>query len=244
MQDDYRVDQPSDAQSRAALGRVPAVDRGRRSPVELRRTTGKFVVASDDAVIDGVEVGRYLQTYSKARHRSSFWLCLRPQRQTARRSSAADSASSGTSRPGGTSSSKAQNPPFLQATALNATPTAYGTNLLLRTGCRSLPASIRRRPAAGITRSIFDVNFRDAYARQWNVNVQRALATNYMVEVAYVGSQGRQMLIKGDPNQAPPGRRRDRREREPSVHRRSRPPLRTDRAGPEQRHARLQRAAA
>ena len=25
-----------------------------------------------------------------------------------------------------------------------------------------------------------------------------------MVEVAYVGSQGRQMLLKGDPNQAPP----------------------------------------
>ena len=27
--------------------------------------TGKFVVASDGAVIEGVEVGRYLQTYSK-----------------------------------------------------------------------------------------------------------------------------------------------------------------------------------
>ncbi len=42
------------------------------------------------------------------------------------------------------------------------------------------------------------------YARQWNFNVQRSLATNYMVEVAYVGSQGRHMLIKGDPNQARP----------------------------------------
>ncbi len=36
------------------------------------------------------------------------------------------------------------------------------------------------------------------------MNVQRALGTNYMVEVAYVGSQGRNMLLKGDPNQAPP----------------------------------------
>ena len=28
-------------------------------------TTGQFVVASDNAVIEGVKVGRYLQTYSK-----------------------------------------------------------------------------------------------------------------------------------------------------------------------------------
>ena len=28
-------------------------------------STGRFVVASDDAVINGVQVGRYLQTYSK-----------------------------------------------------------------------------------------------------------------------------------------------------------------------------------
>jgi hypothetical protein len=60
------------------------------------------------------------------------------------------------------------------------------------------------RPASGSTRSIFDVNFRDAYARQWNFNVQRSFYTNYMLEVAYVGSQGRQMLVKGDPNQARP----------------------------------------
>ena len=45
--------------------------------------------------------------------------------------------------PGGTSSSKAQNPPFLQATALNATPTAYGVNLLLKDG---LPDASGDRP--------------------------------------------------------------------------------------------------
>ena len=48
------------------------------------------------------------------------------------------------------------------------------------------------------------MNFRDAYARNWNLNVQQQLGTNYMVEVAYVGSRGRNMLLKGDPNQAPP----------------------------------------
>jgi hypothetical protein len=166
-------------------------------------STGKFVVASDDAVIDGIKVGRYLQTYSKGDVGPRFGFAY-------------DVNGSGRTivrggfgvfwnfTPGGTSGSKAQNPPFLQATALNATPSAYGTNLLLSTGLPDPPGTDPSRPAAGSTRSIFDVNFRDAYARQWNVNVQRSLATNYMVEIAYVGSQGRQMLVKGDPNQAPP----------------------------------------
>ncbi len=34
--------------------------------------------------------------------------------------------------------------------------------------------------------------------------MQRQLGTNYMVEAAYVGSQGRQMVVKVDINQAPP----------------------------------------
>ncbi|HUR33233.1 MAG TPA: hypothetical protein VM032_05515, partial [Vicinamibacterales bacterium] len=106
--------------------------------------------------------------------------------------------------PGGTSSSKAQNPPFLQSTTITPTPTAYGVNVLLKDGLPPPPGVDPTRPASGTTRSIFDINFRDAYARQWNLNVQRSLARNYMVEVAVVGSQGRQMLLKGDPNQAPP----------------------------------------
>jgi hypothetical protein len=166
-------------------------------------STGRFVVAADDAVIDGVKVGRYLQTYSKRDIGPRFGFAY-------------DLAGNGRTlvrggfgvfwnfTPGGTSSSKAQNPPFLQATALTPTPTAYGVNLLLRDGLPPPPGVDPNRPAAGSTRSIFDINFRDAYARQWNLNVQQSLATNYMVEIAYAGSQGRQMLVKGDPNQAPP----------------------------------------
>jgi hypothetical protein len=165
--------------------------------------TGKFVVASEDAVVNGIKVGRYLQTYSKRDLGPRFGFAY-------------DVNGSGRTivrggfgifwnfTPGGTSGSKAQNPPFLQATALNANPTAYGVNLLLKDGLPPPPGTDPSRPASGSTRSIFDVNFRDAYARQWNLNLQRSLGTNYMVEVAYVGSQGRQMLIKGDPNQAPP----------------------------------------
>ena len=105
-------------------------------------STGQFVVASDDAVINGVQVGRYLQTYSKRDFGPRFGFAY-------------DLTGAGTTMirggfgvfwnftPGGTSSSKAQNPPFLQSTSLNATPTAYGTNLLLRDG---LPAAAGRRP--------------------------------------------------------------------------------------------------
>ena len=166
-------------------------------------TTGKFVVASDDAVINGVKVGRYLQTYSKRDFgpRFGFAYDLTGNGKTVVRGGFGIFWNF---TPGGTSSSKAQNPPFLQATAQNATPSAYGVNLLLKTGLPDPPGTSPTRPAEGSTRSIFDINFRDAYARQWNMNIQQSLATNYLVEIAYVGSQGRQMLIKGDPNQAPP----------------------------------------
>ncbi len=166
-------------------------------------TTGKFVVASDGATLAGVEVGRYLQTYSKGNLGPRFGFAY-------------DLTGDGKNlvrggfgifwnfSPGGTSSSKAQNPPFLQSTSLNPTPTSYGVNLLLKDGLPPPPGVDPNRPAAGATRSIFDRDFRDAYARQWNINYQRSLGRNYMVETAYVGSQGRQMVIKVDINQAPP----------------------------------------
>ena len=166
-------------------------------------STGKFVVASDNAVIAGVEVGRYLQTYSKKDFgpRFGFAYDLDGTGKTLVRGGFGIFWNF---TPGGTSSSKAQNPPFLQSTALTANPTGYGTNLLLKDGLPPPPGVDPNRPPSGTTRSIFDINFRDAYARQWNFNVQRGLGANYMVEIAYVGSQGRQMLLKGDPNEAPP----------------------------------------
>jgi Carboxypeptidase regulatory-like domain len=163
-------------------------------------STGKFVVASPDAVINGVKVGRYLQTYSKKNFGPRFGLAY-------------DLDGSGRTvvrggwgmfwnfTPGGTSSSKAQNPPFLQATTLTST---LGTNLRLSDGLPPPPGVDPAREPAGTTRSIFDINARDGYAHNYNVNVQRQLGTNYLVEVAYSGSQGRQLTIKGDPNQAPP----------------------------------------
>ncbi len=65
VQDDYRVTN----RLTMNLGLrwdvyVPWVEKDNRQS-NFDETTGKFVVASDNAVIAGVEVGRYLQTYSK-----------------------------------------------------------------------------------------------------------------------------------------------------------------------------------
>jgi hypothetical protein len=164
-------------------------------------STGTFVVASDNAVVNGVEVGRYLQTYSKKDFgpRLGFAYDVTGDGRTVVRGGFGVFWNF---TPGGTSSSKAQNPPFLQSTALTSGNT--GINLKLSDGLPPPPGVDPNRPPTGSTRSIFDVNFRDGYARNWNLNIQRQLGTNYLVELAYVGSQGRQMALKGDPNQAPP----------------------------------------
>jgi len=160
--------------------------------------TGTFVVASPDAVIDGVEVGRYLQTYSKADFgpRFGFAYDLNGNGKTILRGGLGVFWNY---TPGGTSSSKAQNPPFNQITTLS---TNLDTNLVLSEGFPPPPGVDPNRPAEGTTRSIFDVDFRDGYTVNWNVNVQRQLGRDYMVEVAYVGSRGRQFVLKDDPNEA------------------------------------------
>jgi hypothetical protein len=157
-----------------------------------------------DGVINGVKVGRYLQVLLEARPwpRFGFAYDINGSGRTIVRGRVRDLLE--TSHPAARRVRKRRTRRSSRRPALNANPSAYGANLLLKDGLPDPPGTDPARPAAGSTRSIFDINFRDAYARQWNFNVQRSLATNYMLEVAYVGSQGRQMLLKGDPNQAPP----------------------------------------
>jgi Carboxypeptidase regulatory-like domain len=163
-------------------------------------STGRFVVASDNAVINGVQVGRYLQTYGKTDFGPRFGFAYDV---------------SGTGRtivrggyglfwnftPGGTSSSKAQNQPFLQAQAFTTT---FGTNILLANGLPAPPGVHPELPPAGSTRSAFLTDFRDAHAHNFNVNVQRQFGANYMVEAAYSGSRTVNAATKTDLNQAPP----------------------------------------
>jgi len=134
-------------------------------------STGLFVVASDNAVVNGVDVGRYLQTYSKSDFgpRFGFAYDVTGEGRTLVRGGVGVFWNF---TPGGTSSSKAQNPPFLQAQDLRTT---YGTNLTLSSGMPAPPGVDPNRPPQGTTRSIFDVDFRDGYTVNYNVNVQHQI---------------------------------------------------------------------
>jgi hypothetical protein len=201
LQDDFRV--TSKLTVNAGLRwdvYVPWIEQDNRQS-NFDEVTGRFIIASDNAVVNGVEVGRYLQTYSRRdlAPRLGMAYDVRGDGRTIVRGGFGVYWNFS---PGGTSSSKAQNPPFLQSTAL--TTNLAQTTLRVQDGLPPPPGVDPNRPSAGTTRSIFDVNFRDAYAQNWNVNIQQAFGANYALEVAYVGSRGRQMMLKGDPNQARP----------------------------------------
>ena len=97
----------------------------------------------------------------------------------------------------GTSGSKGQNPPFLLAQTLTG-PSPFVPALSFLSGMA--PATPL---TGGSSRSSFDPNFRDGYAQQWNVSVQHQLMRDYLVEIGYVGSRGRQLVLLVDVNQAP-----------------------------------------
>ena len=206
MQDDFRATSRLTAQPRAALGRVSAVDRGQRPPVELRR--------------DHRQVRRRVGRRGDRRGRRWDATCRPIRRGTSVRASASPTTSTGSGKTlvrGGfgdllelharrhlvVEGAEPAVPAVDVAQRRTRPPTA--STCCSRTVCRRRPASIRTAPPPATTRSIFDINFRDAYARQWNFNVQRVAwhATTWW-RSPYVGSQGRQMLLKGDPNQAPP----------------------------------------
>lgn len=162
--------------------------------------TGKFVLASDSAVMNGHTVGRELQFTPKLDFAPRFGFAYDVNgngRMVVRGGYGIFWNNPLT----GTSSSKPDNPPFLLAQAFTTTllPT-----LRLGAGLPPPPSVDPSRSPSGSTRSIFDINFRDGYAQQWNLNVQRQFGRDYLLEVAYVGSKGTHLVIKRDINVAPP----------------------------------------
>ncbi len=163
-------------------------------------TTGKFVVASDSATINGIKVGRQLQTTPKKDFapRLGFAYDVFGKGRTVVRGGYGIFWNNPLT---GTSSSKGINPPFLLSNALTTTllPT-----LRLRDGIPAPPALNVNAAPAGATRSIFDPNFKDGYAQQWNLNISQQFGKSYALELTYVGSKGTHLVVKQDINQAPP----------------------------------------
>ncbi|HKX31314.1 MAG TPA: TonB-dependent receptor, partial [Blastocatellia bacterium] len=200
IQDDYRVTN----RLTVNLGLrydlfVPFVEVADRQ-ANFDTTTGKFVVASDDAVIGGQHVGRYLQVVPKKDFapRVGFSYDLFGRGRTVLRGGYGIFWNNPLT---GTSSAKAINPPFLLA---QSQVTSVVPGRRLSDGLPPPPALDVNRAPAGSTRSIFDPNFQDGYAQQWNLNVQQQLKKDYVLEVSYVGSKGTHLVVKHDINQAPP----------------------------------------
>jgi hypothetical protein len=161
--------------------------------------SGRFIGASDNATIGGVKVGRGLQLPYKRdwAPRAGFAWDVTGSGRTILRGGYGISWNNPFT---GGSGSKTKNPPFLLSTALTTTllPT-----LRIDTGIPPPPPVNFNSPPQGSARSLFDIRDADGYAQQWNLNVQRQLGRDFMMEVAYVGTHGTHLMMKQDVNQAP-----------------------------------------
>ena len=177
-------------------------------------STGRFVVASDNATINGVEVGRYLQTYSRRDFGPRLGFRLRPDRATAGPIVRGGYGLFWNFTPGGTSSSKAQNQPFLQAQATDDQPRHQHPPVERpRPGARACIRSAAGRFDA------FGVPDRLPRRARAQLQRQRAAAARRQLHggSGLLGSRTKRRGAEGGPQSGAADRRRRRSEREPAL---------------------------
>jgi hypothetical protein len=67
------------------------------------------------------------------------------------------------------------------------------------------PGALTIEKATGVTLSSIERQANSPYAEQWNFNIQRELASDWMLEVGYAGSRGIHIENRYDENFSPPG---------------------------------------
>ena len=162
--------------------------------------TGKMVVAADSATICGTDVGSALRQtfYGDIGPRVGFAWSVLPQNRMVLRGGYGIFYNTPLT---GGSSQMTRNFPFgiSQSYTANLLPT-----LSLSSG---IPAVPPLNPGAALTGSLgsaFDPGLHDERGQNWNLNLQRQVGKDFLVEAAYVGSRGTRLLMDQNINQAPP----------------------------------------
>ena len=160
VQDDWRATQQADAEPGPALGRVSAVDRGRRPPVELRRDERRISCSLPTTRTIGgraKSAGGCRPTRRATSARASgfaYDVWRRRQDDRSRRVRRVLELHARAARP----RRRRRTSRSSQSLALTPTPvSSTGVNAArARTACRRRPACDPNRPPQGNTRSIFD----------------------------------------------------------------------------------------
>ena len=93
------------------------------------------------------------------------------------------------------------NPPDAFGVTITSSPTVPA--LVLAKG--PAPGALTLAQASGVTLTSIERQANSPYAQQWNFNIQRELARDWLLEVGYLGSKGTHIESSYDDNYSPPG---------------------------------------